>query len=83
MFAKCQKQANDTKERILTVAEAAVIEKGFAATSIEELIAAVGITKADQAQLQCPVVDLFKLRRGDVLLSTVRNGLSSVDASRP
>ena len=29
-----------------TLAEAAVLEKGFAATSIEELIAAVGITKS-------------------------------------
>jgi TetR/AcrR family transcriptional regulator, transcriptional repressor for nem operon len=34
-----------TRDRILDVAEAAVLEKGFAATSIEELIAAVGITK--------------------------------------
>lgn len=32
--------------RILEVAEAAVLAKGFAATSIEELIAAVGITKS-------------------------------------
>lgn len=36
----------DTRERILEVAEAAVLAKGFAATSIEELIAAVGITKS-------------------------------------
>jgi TetR/AcrR family transcriptional regulator, transcriptional repressor for nem operon len=36
----------DTRERILTVAQAAVLAKGFAATSIEELIAAVGITKS-------------------------------------
>ena len=35
----------DTREKILEVAEAAVLAKGFAATSIEELIAAVGITK--------------------------------------
>ncbi|MFN4144093.1 TetR/AcrR family transcriptional regulator [Aestuariivirga sp.] len=34
-----------TRERLLEVAETAVLEKGFAATSIEELIAAVGITK--------------------------------------
>jgi TetR/AcrR family transcriptional repressor of nem operon len=36
----------DTRERILEVAEGAVLAKGFAATSIEELISAVGITKS-------------------------------------
>ena len=35
-----------TRERILDTAEAAVLDKGFAATSIDELIAAVGITKS-------------------------------------
>jgi AcrR family transcriptional regulator len=40
-----QKKGGDTRERILDAAEAAVLDKGFAATSIEELIAAVGITK--------------------------------------
>jgi AcrR family transcriptional regulator len=35
----------DTRERLLEVAEAAVLAKGFSATSIEELIVAVGITK--------------------------------------
>jgi TetR/AcrR family transcriptional regulator, transcriptional repressor for nem operon len=36
----------DTRERLLEVAEAAVLAKGFAATSIDELIVAVGITKS-------------------------------------
>ncbi len=36
----------DTRERILDIAESAVLDKGFAATSIDELIAAVGITKS-------------------------------------
>ncbi len=36
----------ETREKILATAEAAVLAKGFAATSIEELIAAVGITKS-------------------------------------
>jgi TetR/AcrR family transcriptional repressor of nem operon len=40
-----QRKGGDTRERILDAAEAAVLEKGFAATSIDELIAAVGITK--------------------------------------
>jgi len=40
------RKGSDTRERILEVAEAAVLEKGFAATSIDELIAAVCITKS-------------------------------------
>jgi TetR/AcrR family transcriptional regulator, transcriptional repressor for nem operon len=40
------RKGTDTRERILDVAESAVLEKGFAGTSIEELIAAVGITKS-------------------------------------
>src|SRR6185437_16630035 len=40
-----QRKGGDTRERMLDAAEASVLEKGFAATSIEELIAAVGITK--------------------------------------
>lgn len=40
------RKGSETRERILAVAEAAVLDKGFAGTSIEELIAAVGITKS-------------------------------------
>jgi AcrR family transcriptional regulator len=40
------RKGSDTRERVLDVAEAAVLEKGFAATSIEEVIAEVGITKS-------------------------------------
>jgi len=36
----------DTRARILDVAQAAILEKGFAGTSIDEIIAAVGITKS-------------------------------------
>jgi TetR/AcrR family transcriptional regulator, transcriptional repressor for nem operon len=36
----------DTRERILTVAHEAVVAKGFDATSIEEIAAAVGISRA-------------------------------------
>lgn len=35
----------ETRERILELAEAAVLQKGFAGTSIDELIAAAGLTK--------------------------------------
>jgi AcrR family transcriptional regulator len=40
------RRRGDAKERILQLAEAAVLEKGFAGTSIDELIAAAGITKS-------------------------------------
>jgi AcrR family transcriptional regulator len=40
------RKGTDTRERLLALAEEAVLEKGFAATSIEELIAAAGITKS-------------------------------------
>ncbi|MFN3892950.1 MAG: TetR/AcrR family transcriptional regulator [Beijerinckiaceae bacterium] len=40
------KKRGDTRERLLDVAEQAILAKGFASTSIEELIAAVGITKS-------------------------------------
>lgn len=39
------RKGEETRERLLELAEAAVLQKGFGATSIEELIAAAGITK--------------------------------------
>ncbi len=41
-----QRKATGTRERLLDLAESAVLEKGFAGTSIEELFAAAGITKS-------------------------------------
>jgi len=46
MTATAARKATDTRERLLDLAEAAVLEKGFAATSIDELIAGAGITKS-------------------------------------
>ena len=40
------KRRGDARERILSLAETSVLEKGFGATSIEELISAAGITKS-------------------------------------
>ena len=40
------RKGDRTREQILDAAESAVLQKGFGATSIEELIAAVGITKS-------------------------------------
>ncbi|MEX2453922.1 MAG: TetR/AcrR family transcriptional regulator [Rhodospirillaceae bacterium] len=41
-----RRKGPDTRERLMDAAEAAILEKGFAATSIDELIAEVGITKS-------------------------------------
>jgi len=40
------RKGSDTRERLLAHAESAVLAKGFAATSIEEIFSAVGITKS-------------------------------------
>lgn len=40
------RRKGDARERILQLAEEAVLEKGFGATSIDELIAGAGITKS-------------------------------------
>ena len=40
------RKRGDARERILELAEAAVLEKGFGTTSIDELIAGAGITKS-------------------------------------
>src|SRR5918997_3836650 len=41
-----QTKGERTRERILDVAYLSIVEKGFAATSIEELVEAAGITKS-------------------------------------
>src|SRR5688500_6036851 len=46
MLEVTTRKGSDTRERLLAAAESAVLAKGFAATSIDELIAAVGITKS-------------------------------------
>jgi AcrR family transcriptional regulator len=46
MTQTAQAKGSSARERILGLAEAAVLEKGFAATSIDELIAGAGITKS-------------------------------------
>ncbi|MEQ1770001.1 MAG: TetR/AcrR family transcriptional regulator [Devosia sp.] len=40
------RKGEETRERILEIAEASVLAKGFGATSIEEIIAEAGITKS-------------------------------------
>src|SRR5688572_20955245 len=44
--SSAQTKGERTRERILDVAYESIVQKGFAATSIEELVEAVGITKS-------------------------------------
>jgi AcrR family transcriptional regulator len=46
MTVKTLSKGEQTRERLLDLAEDAVLHKGFASTSIDELIAAAGITKS-------------------------------------
>ncbi len=46
LISNAQTKGEKTRERILDVAYLAIVEKGFAATSIEELVEAAGITKS-------------------------------------
>ena len=71
------RRRSETRERLLEVAEEAVLAKGFAATSIEEIIAAVGITKSgffyhfrDKADLAKALI-LRYLERDRVILDDI------------
>jgi TetR/AcrR family transcriptional regulator, transcriptional repressor for nem operon len=46
MHTGAPKKRGEVRERVLQLAESAILEKGFGATSVEELIAAAGITKS-------------------------------------
>jgi TetR/AcrR family transcriptional regulator, transcriptional repressor for nem operon len=46
MSVKVQTKGEATREKLLDLAEEAVLQKGFGATTIEELIAQAGITKS-------------------------------------
>ncbi|EPC03155.1 hypothetical protein L861_22865 [Litchfieldella anticariensis FP35 = DSM 16096] len=66
-----------TRERILAITEAAVLAKGFGATSIEEVIAEAGITKSgffyhfrDKNELARALLQRY-MERDDVLLDEV------------
>ena len=64
----------ETREQILTIAEAAVLDKGFSATSIDEIIAEAGITKSgffyhfkDKNQLAREMVQRFVVANERIL----------------
>lgn len=70
-----------TRERILDLAESAVLAKGFAATSIDELIAAASLTKSgffyhfrDKADLAKALIVRYLERDAEVLDGLFRRG---------
>jgi AcrR family transcriptional regulator len=70
-----------TRDRLLDLAEAAVLAKGFAATSIDELIAAAGITKSgffyhfkDKADLAKALILRYLERDRELLDEIFRRG---------
>jgi TetR/AcrR family transcriptional regulator, transcriptional repressor for nem operon len=74
MVTEITKKRGDARERILVVTEASVLEKGFAATSIEELIAAAGITKSgffyhfkDKTELARVLLERYIAREEELL----------------
>ena len=67
------RQRSGTREQLLDAAETAVLEKGFAATSIDELIAAVGITKSgffyhfkDKGELARALLERYLVREDEL-----------------
>ena len=70
-----------TRDRLLDLAESAVLAKGFAATSIDELIAAGGITKSgffyhfkDKADLAKALIVRYLERDAELLDTLFRRG---------
>jgi TetR/AcrR family transcriptional regulator, transcriptional repressor for nem operon len=72
---------DSARERLLDLAEAAVLEKGFAATSIEELIVAAGITKSGffyhfkgKGELARAILERYLERDAEILNDLFRRG---------
>lgn len=71
------RKGEQTRQRILDIAEAAILQKGFGATSIDEVIAEAEITKSgfiyhfpDKNQLALALLARY-LERDDVLLDDI------------
>jgi AcrR family transcriptional regulator len=71
------RRGSSTRDRILDLAESAVLEKGFAATSIDELIAAAGITKSgffyhfkDKGELAVALMERY-IAHNDAVLADI------------
>jgi len=71
------RKGEQTRQRIMDIAEAAILQKGFGATSIDEVIAEAEITKSgfiyhfhDKNQLALALLDRY-LERDNVLLDDI------------
>ncbi|MET0181396.1 MAG: TetR/AcrR family transcriptional regulator [Caulobacterales bacterium] len=69
---KAHTKGERTRTALLNLAETAILEKGYAATSIEELVAAAGVTKSGFFYHFADKVDLAKalLRRDSAAIET-------------
>lgn len=81
MLDNIPRKSGDTRERLLELAESAVLAKGFAATSIDELIAAAGISKSgffyhfkDKGELAKGLLLRYLAQDREVLESIFRRG---------
>jgi AcrR family transcriptional regulator len=79
MTQAAQPRSTSARERLLDLAEAAVLEKGFAATSIDELIAGAGITKSgffyhfkDKGDLAKALLERYVAHNEAILLDIFR-----------
>jgi AcrR family transcriptional regulator len=77
MLEMSPRKGSATRERILELAESAILEKGFAATSIEELIVAAGITKSgffyhfkDKGELAAALMQRY-IARNDAVMADI------------
>lgn len=76
----------NTRDTILDVAEKAVLEKGFAATSIDEIIAATGITKSgffyhfkDKSDLAKSLFQRYMVQEDEILDDLVAKAEAATD----
>jgi AcrR family transcriptional regulator len=79
MTQAAQPRSTSARERLLDLAEAAVLEKGFAATSIDELIVGAGITKSgffyhfkDKGDLAKALLERYVAHNEAILLDNFR-----------
>jgi AcrR family transcriptional regulator len=79
------RKRSNARDQILDVAEVAILEKGFAGTSIDELIAAVGITKngffyhfKDKSELAKALLVRY-VEREDTLFDNLFNRAEQLD----
>jgi AcrR family transcriptional regulator len=79
MTQAAQPRSTSARERLLDLAEAAVLEKGFAATSIDELIVGAGITKSgffyhfkDKGDLAKALLERYVAHNEAILLDIFR-----------